>query len=381
MIEILFLKNNNIRIKILSFIIFFLIPKCKIRNYSPEQYFNLCNNKKFLFKKKFKKVIKPKISVICPIYNKENYVLRFLRSVQNQHFISIEIILVDDCSKDNSRGVIEKYQKEDERIILLKNRKNRGTFMSRNEGALYSKGDFLIFADPDDILLCDILKYSFRTAKKGNYDIVRFNGYRNGKMMRYNFLNKNNRNSVYQPELSLYAYYGLNGLYKFSQNDYYIWNKLIKRNIFISALNSINEYYLNKYIIDCEDGLMNFILYRKAKSLYFMKYSGYFYIRNKKSITNRSNENLIKRLSSNFLYFRFIFQYSKNNNIEKKIADNIFLKIYFGIYNHKIIQFLKLVYSTNKLYEDVINMYLHSKFISLKTKNIMKFLKFSLKQG
>ncbi len=109
--------------------------------------------------------------------------MRFLRSVQNQHFQSIEIILIDDCSKDNSSGVIEKYQKEDERIILLKHKENRGTFVSRNEGALVSKGEFLIFADPDDILICDILKYSFKAAKKGNYDIVRFNGYNNGKII------------------------------------------------------------------------------------------------------------------------------------------------------------------------------------------------------
>ena len=318
--------------------------------------------------------------MIVPIYNEEKNILRFLRSVQNQHFQSIEIILVDDCSKDNSTRVIEKYQKEDERIILLKHKKNRGTFVSRNEGALVSKGEFLIFADPDDILICDILKYSFKAAKKGNYDIVRFNGYNNGKIINYNLLKKFKKNPIFQPELSLYTYYGFNGLRKFKQNDYYIWNKLIKRNIFISTLNSINEYYSNKYIIDCEDGLINFILNRKAKSLFYIKYLGYFYIKNNKSITNKSNANLIRRLRSNFLYFQFIFQYSKNNYIEKKIADKIFQTVYFHIYHKKMIEFLKLEYATNKLYDDVINMYLNSKFISLKTKNIMKFLKFSLTQ-
>ena len=167
----------------------------------------------------------------------------------------------------------------------MKHKKNRGTFVSRNEGALYSKGEFLIFADPDDILISDILKYSFKVAKRGNYDIVRFNGYKNGKIIMYNLLKKLKKNPIYQPELSLFTYYGLDGLGKFHQNDYFIWNKLIKRNIFILTLNSINKYYLNKYIIDCEDGLMNFILNRKAKSMYYIKYSGYYYIKNNKSIT------------------------------------------------------------------------------------------------
>ena len=194
----------------------------------------------------------------------------------------------------------------------------------------------------------------------------------------YSLLKDIQENRIYQPKLSLYAYYGLDGLEKFNQNDFFIWNKLIKRNIYISSLNSINKYYINKYIIDCEDGLMNFILYRKAKSLYYLKKAGYYYIQNEKSITNKSKINLIKRLSSNFLYFRFVFQYSKNNYIEKNIADNIFLNVYFLIYNRKMIQYLKLVYNKNKIYEDVINLYLSSNFISLKTKKIMEFLKFHL---
>jgi len=49
--------------------------------------------------------------------------LRFLRNIQNQNFNDIEIKLIDDCSKDNSSKLIEKYQKEDERIILIKNKK------------------------------------------------------------------------------------------------------------------------------------------------------------------------------------------------------------------------------------------------------------------
>ena len=364
---------------LLNLIIFSLIIIFNIKKYNPEQYFNLCNNTILLFKKKLKKVKKPKISVISPIHNKEKYILRLLRSIQNQNFQSLEIIFVDDCSKDNSVGVIEKYLKEDERIIILKHKKNRGTFVSRNEGALISKGEYLIFADPDDILIYDIFKYSYKTAKKGNYDIVRFDGYiGNGEIIMYSLLKDIQENRIYQPKLSLYAYYGLDGLEKFNQNDFFIWNKLIKRNIYISSLNSINKYYINKYIIDCEDGLMNFILYRKAKSLYYLKKAGYYYIQNEKSITNKSKINLIKRLSSNFLYFRFVFQYSKNNYIEKNIADNIFLNVYFLIYNRKMIQYLKLVYNKNKIYEDVINLYLSSNFISLKTKKIMEFLKFHL---
>jgi len=89
----------------------------------------------------------PKISLISAVYNSEKYILRFLRSIQNQIFADIEIIFIDDYSNDNSTFIIEKYKKGDERIILIKNKKNKGTFFSRNIGTLKAKGEFLIFPD------------------------------------------------------------------------------------------------------------------------------------------------------------------------------------------------------------------------------------------
>ena len=374
MIVKFFSKNNNFIIKIkyrlfiLIFFFSFYLFKKEINDL--EKYFKLCDNKLLLKKKIFKKTIRPAISIISPIYNKEKYILRFLRSIQNQNFVNIEIIFVDDCSKDNSTKIIENYQKEDERILLIKNKKNKGTFISRNEGALKSKGEYLIFADSDDLLINNILRYSYKIAKNGNYDIVRYNGYiGNGNIILYNIIKNIQNNQVYQPELSLYIYYGIGN---FTQNDFFIWNKIIKRNIFISSLNEIDKYYLNQFMIDCEDGLMNLILHKKANSFYYTKKIGYYYIKNEQSITIYSNNNLIKRLKSNFLYFKFIFQYTKNNKIEKTIAENIFLSVYYYIYKKKMIHCLKFLIKKNKIYKDVIHMYLNSKFISLKTKKIFK---------
>ena len=320
-------KNTSKKIKLkftllLILIIFTIL--FKVNKYYPEQYLKICNNTILLFKKKYQKVLKPKISVISPVYNKEKSILRFLRSVQNQNFKSIEIILVDDCSQDNSSGVIEEYQKEDRRIILLKHKKNRGTLISRNEGVLVSKGEYLIFGDPDDILIKDILKYSFKIAKKGDYDIVRYNAYRgNGNIVLYHLLEKIKKNPVYQPELSLFLYYGING--NFKQNDFYIWNKLIKRKTFITSINSIDKYYLNQFMIDCEDGLMNFILHKKANSLYYIKQLGYYYIKNKKCITPKFLEWTSKTFRHDTFFFIYTFSiknYIQNNSL---LNNNIIL--------------------------------------------------------
>lgn len=365
--------------KIWNFVIFILFYLFEVGKYEPENYLKLCHSHILLTEKIFQKVKNPEISIISPVYNREKYLLRFLRSIQNQNFQSLEIILVNDCSKDNSVQIIEKIQKEDERIILLKNKKNKGTFVCRNEGALISKGKYIIFADPDDILLYGILKKSFRTAEKGNYDVIRYNYFGRAYIIFSKRVKKIKQNPIYQPDLSFYLYYGSLGLGRFLQNDYFIWNKLIKRNVFIKSLNSINVYYHNKYMIDCEDGLINFILFRNAKSLYYLNNLGYYYISSITSVTNKKNTNLKKRLKSNFLYFRFLFQNTKNNYLDKKIADKIFLNIYFNIYKNKMKPFLKEIYKTDRIYQDVINMFLNSEFTSFKTKKVMNILNSTLK--
>ena len=98
-----------------------------------------------------------------------------LRSIQNQLFDNIEIIFVDDYSKDNTTKVIEELQKNDERKILIKLKRNKGTLIARNIGVLKSKGEFLIIPDSDDILSNNILRICYNVAKKNNYDLIRFN--------------------------------------------------------------------------------------------------------------------------------------------------------------------------------------------------------------
>ena len=118
--------------------------------------------------KHLKKIKNPKISIISPIYNREKYISRFIESIYNQNFQDIEIILVDDNSTDNGVNLIEKYKKGDKRIILIKNKKNRGTFVARNLGVLISKAKYVIIPDPDDILSRDIIEFAIKLEKNIN---------------------------------------------------------------------------------------------------------------------------------------------------------------------------------------------------------------------
>lgn len=106
------------------------------------------------------------ISIIIPIYNRQNYLTKVLESVINQTHKNLEIILINDGSTDNSLKICKQYQKIDSRIKIINNKINKGVSYSRNKGLEVAKGDFIGFVDSDDyieenmydILLDDILK-------------------------------------------------------------------------------------------------------------------------------------------------------------------------------------------------------------------------------
>ena len=295
--------------------------KKEIMNF--EQYYKICDAGILLgIITKFKNNKKPKISIISSIYNKQNDILRFLRSIQNQNFEQIEIILIDDFSQDNTINVIENLQKEDGRIRLLKNRKNKGTLISRNEGILISKGKYLIIPDGDDILSDNLLNKCFLTAEKYNYDMIRFNTYLgNRKIFLYDKIKYLVNKDIYQPQLSSYIFYSGGNL---EITDPMISNKFIKRNIFIKSINLIDNFFLNQNMIFYEDTLINYMLYKNSKSFYYLKDLGYYYISNSNSSTigYKKNEKSVNRLLySFFLFLKFILLYTKNNKYEKGMAN------------------------------------------------------------
>ena len=334
-----------------------------------ENYLNICNKKKLINNKKFKRNINPKVSIICPNYNRGKYLLRLLRSIQNQFFDDIEIIIVDDFSMDNSIKLIEEYQKEDERIILIKNSKNKGTLISRNIGIINSSGKYIIMPDADDILSENILKTCYESAIKNNIDIIRFNIYIGNENIFFDYyVNKLKVKPIFQPELKTYLFYGLNTL---EQIDFNLSNKFIKREIFISALNSMNKFYLNQYMINYEDGLMNYMLYRTAKSFVFIKRIGYYYLLNNQSISLKPKKNYEDNFKFIFLQLKFVIENTKNTQYEKDIANSIFSKLSTLFKDNFIIT------KNFEFYKEVIDLYLNCKFINDENKSILTKLKFT----
>lgn len=95
--------------------------------------------------------MRPKISIIVPVYNKEDYLAECLDSITGQSLREIEILVIDDGSTDSSRCIVEQYVSDDPRVHLVA-QENKGVSFARNRGIEEAKGEYLAFCDPDDYL-------------------------------------------------------------------------------------------------------------------------------------------------------------------------------------------------------------------------------------
>ena len=115
----------------------------------------------------------PKISVVIPIYNKEEFLIKCLKSVLNQTLDDIEIICVNDFSSDNSLKIINEYRLKDERIKLINFDLHKGVSCARNEGIKIASAPYIGFVDADDFIDLDFYKNLYNKTQKLNPDIVK----------------------------------------------------------------------------------------------------------------------------------------------------------------------------------------------------------------
>lgn len=112
-----------------------------------------------------------KVSIIVPIYNGENVLSRCIDSILNQSYKNLEIILINDGSKDKSIDILRKYEKLDDRIIVINN-ENKGVSETRNIGVMQATGDYIQFIDSDDYIELDMIEKTIKLMEKENADLV-----------------------------------------------------------------------------------------------------------------------------------------------------------------------------------------------------------------
>ena len=261
--------------------------------------------------------------------------------------------------------LVKQFQKEDPRIKLIRNKKNKGTLITRSLSILKATGDFIFIPDSDDIFNENIIKYCYEMAIKKNLEVIRYNVYENNCYFQMNLINKlKNNRIIYQPELSTFLFYGAGNL---ELIDFTLWNKFFKSETLIRALNSMEPFYLNQFMLQFEDGLMNYAIYRNAKSYYIIDKIGYYYIFNQTtSIQHHAPMKEVPKFI--YLYINFILTYSKNNKKEKDMA----LFIYHLYPWH--VNLINLVDKYYHLYKSVLEFFLDYEYTPEEDKKKLKNL-------
>ena len=202
----------------------------------------------------------PKISIFLPIYNKEHYITKSIQSIQKQTLKNIEIIAVNDNSNDGTLNKLISMQKTDSRIKIVNNKRNRGLLYSRAMGILNSSGEYLMNVDPDDKLASDdSLEYLYNKAKKMDVDIISFTAF--SMKNNENIIKCSNEHKIErQPSLFKSIFCKNNAI-----DDYLIWNKLIKKEIYQKAFEAFKKEIYNGKWNYVEDDIWSILVNKYAK--------------------------------------------------------------------------------------------------------------------
>jgi glycosyltransferase involved in cell wall biosynthesis len=337
--------------------------------------------------KKYNKEDNPIISVIVIVYNQKYCIHNAIRSIQNQSIKNLEIIIIDDCSSDNSNEIIKKYQEEDNRIILIKHEVNQGKIKSRSDGVRIASGKYITVLDGDDGLIHkDILNHSLYIANLGNLDVVEFKIMAFNRRSRKQLLNKytmENNDILYQPKLrTKFFFFNNDPRYRAFQNRN-ICGKIIRNKIFKKVLNRIGTKYTEDYILFYEDTIMAFTLFQIANSYYYMKEEGYYYSKEDKgsklllsTINNfipKVNETIIKGIDP-IKYLQFLVEKTRNNKIERQLIYHEIISINY-VWN-----FYKYINHHFKMLFDILDKMIINRFLLKDQKQRLILIKKSLQE-
>lgn len=247
------------------------------------------------------------VSIIVPVYNAEKYIKNCVLSILNQDYKNIELILVNDGSKDNSYNICKQLAEKDNRIKLF-NKENGGASSARNYGMEKATGEYVVFVDSDDIVFPNHLETLVKTMKFADLGIVNFK--RKRKKEDYSplinkYLRKKPKFEGYLEKedffKKLFAYPYLGGGV--------VWNKIFRRDLLDGIL--FNEKF--KYH---EDINFVFLYALKCQTFYYIDKVTYLYVLNPASVTSQ------KHFSMNRLSGMEVM--AENNEIAKKVSSSVY---------------------------------------------------------
>ena len=244
-----------------------------------------------------------KVSVIIPVYNAEKTVERCIRSVLDQEFQDLELIAVDDGSKDESGKILDEIAKQDSRLHVV-HVENGGVSRARNIGLSFIQGEYVQFLDADDYIPMESTKLLVRTMEKSQCDLVIADFYRvvGDKVAR--------KGSIRSDALLTLQEFAT--LMMESPSDFYygvLWNKLYRSSILLE-----NDLKMDEDLNYCEDFIFNMEYLLHTKTINPLPVPVYYYIKTEGSLVTQSMT-LTKVVSTK------INVYSYYNNFFRNVLD------------------------------------------------------------
>lgn len=259
----------------------------------------------------------PKVSIIVPVYNVENYLEQCINSLKSQTLNEIEIILVNDGSTDSSGQICVNHEKEDARIKVV-HKKNGGLSDARNLGLSYAKGEYITFVDSDDWINPDTCRYAYDQAKLHNVDLVFW-----GRIKEYPTFSQKGKtlffdNTLFEGESIKWLHRRMYGLFKdelkaptTTDAINSAWGKLYSSDIILSK----KIEFRDTKEIGSEDVLFNIQLMKYVRrALFVKKYFSHYRKDNPNSLTRNHRSTLFNRYLN-------LFAAIDSNIHEEKLGD------------------------------------------------------------
>lgn len=312
------------------------------------------------------------VSIIIPIYNAEKFLHRCIRSVLNQSYKEIELILINDGSTDDSEKIAKEFAAKDERVRLI-SQKNSGPSVARNKGISVSEGKYICFLDADDFIEKEMI-YTLVKYINSGVDLV---------ISGYNKIIVENKDDIIIDEVDYYHLINMSFddfLRKFSFlfRDFYInsvWNKL-----YLGRIIKNNKLKFKTFTNWGEDLIFNLEYLDRCNEISIINNKLYNYITyNKESITNNYNKN--KYYNSKFMYNE-IRKFLLNNEAyetNKKIVEK---KYFMSVLSYLSESYLNNE-NINEEIKDIFNDYYISNNIDLYNLNTKqaKIVRFFIKHN
>lgn len=244
------------------------------------------------------------ISIIVPIYNVERYLEQCLKSIINQSYTNLEIILLNDGSTDNSLNICEKYAQIDNRIVLI-NKQNEGYGKTVNHGFKIAKGQYIAIVEPDDWIELNMYEELLQNAIKFDADMVKSN---------FNEVIENNKKAYKHKDYPINTLFKIEDCQEILLGHPAVWTYLFK----------------NSFL--------------KSNNISFVEAPGAGYVDVKFKIDILINAERILYIPKEFYNYRIDSIGSSMSSYNTNVAANRFLEVYSCYKNNEKFTKLKTLY-------------------------------------